>query len=354
MTEQGRFHALTWGVWALAVSLVVQVAGQPVVALLVLVMSWVTVSVHGRDRPLARAFPVLVTVGAAFGLVKVVLTVLTTHGMGDALLTLPRVTLPGALGGFTLGGTVEDQVLARSVAEAFTVVAVMGAFGAFNAVVSHDELIRTLPRAFHELGLILAVGLTFVPVTVTSVREVQESDRARTGGAPVRRRRWVRLAVPVLERGMERAVLLGESMDARGFARLAPSTSERASVLLAAAGSASLAGSVVALVGQSDGLALAMATAGAGCIATGVLVASRGTRRTRYRSRSPGRADLAVMAVSLAGAGLMILAVAAGQAPPWPSDDLLGTARGMGWPRLGSVPLAALALLTVPAVVGAP
>jgi len=100
-------------------------------------------------------------------------------------------------------------------------VAIMAVFGAFNAVVSHHELVQAAPRAFHEVGLIVVVALAFVPSTIESVRAVREADRARTGGRAVRRGRLVRQVVPVLERGLEKALALAESMDSRARGRAA-------------------------------------------------------------------------------------------------------------------------------------
>ena len=100
--------------------------------------------------------------GVAFALLRVVLTALTTHGVGEVLFTLPEATLPRLLGGFTVGGTVELPVVLQAAAEGFAVVGVLAVFGAFNAVVSHHELVQATPRAFHEPGLITTVGLAFV------------------------------------------------------------------------------------------------------------------------------------------------------------------------------------------------
>ena len=93
-------------------------------------------------------------------------------------------------------------------------------FAAFNAVVSHYELVQTVPRAFYELGLIVVIALAFVPTTIPAIHDVREADRSRTGGKVVRRGRLVRQIVPILEHGLERAITLAESMDSRGFARL--------------------------------------------------------------------------------------------------------------------------------------
>jgi len=80
--------------------------------------------------------------------VRMLLTVATTHGLGDVLFTTPHFGLPQLLGGFTVGGTVELQVMLQSLAEGFAIVGVMGVFGAFNSVVSHSELVESTPRAF--------------------------------------------------------------------------------------------------------------------------------------------------------------------------------------------------------------
>ena len=63
---------------------------------------------HGLDSPFARAFPILVTVGVVFALVRVALTAATTHtNAGPVLFTTPDFTLPTILGGFTVGGPIE-------------------------------------------------------------------------------------------------------------------------------------------------------------------------------------------------------------------------------------------------------
>ena len=122
------------------------------------------------------------------------------------------------------GGTVESSVVLQALASSFTVVGMMAVFGAANALWSHYELVQSTPRAFHELGVVVTVALAFVPATIESVRAVRDADLARTGGHPVRRGRLLRSVVPVLERGLERAVALSESMDARGLRHPRPGT----------------------------------------------------------------------------------------------------------------------------------
>ena len=137
----------------------------------------------------------------------------------------------------------------QSLAEGFAIVGVMGVFGAFNSVVSHAELVQSTPRAFYEVGLVVVVGLAFVPSTLSAIHDVREADRARTGGRVVRRGRLLRQIVPVLELGLERAVTLAESMDSRGFARGGASPRDRTAGWCGVASLLALGGAFVALVG---------------------------------------------------------------------------------------------------------
>ncbi|MGH9152075.1 MAG: hypothetical protein ACRD03_06715, partial [Acidimicrobiales bacterium] len=337
------FHAVAWLVWAVAAAASVELATSPVYVALVVGVAFVVVSVHGDDTPLARAFPVLLGVGLAFAAVRVVLTAATTHAGGDALFTTPSATLPAVLGGFEVGGPVEVAVVLQSAAEGFAIVGVMAVFGAFNAVVSHHELVQSAPRAFYEPGLILTVSVAFVPAAVATVARVREADRARTGGRVVRRGRLLRLVVPVMETALERALLLAESMDARGFASAPPTTADRAAGWCALAALAALGGAFVALVGRSRGVALGLGTVGVAALVAAVVAASRHSARPRYRPRRMVGRDRAVAAASLvAPLGLAALALSDDATLRWAASPLRP-------PGFNPVAALAIAALTVPA-----
>jgi len=330
---------VAWLVWALAAAVSVQLAPNPLYAVLVIGIAALVVEVHAPPGPYARAFPVLVALGVTFALVRIVLAAATTHtGIGDTVLfTTPSLTLPGALGGFTAGGPVELAVILRVAAEGVTIVAIMAVFGAFNAVVSHHELVQAAPRAFHEVGLIVVVALAFVPSTIESVRAVREADRARTGGRAVRRGRLVRQVVPVLERGLEKALALAESMDSRGYAAAPPAAGDRAAAWCGLGGLAALGGALVALVGRARPAAALLGVAGALALGAAVAVASRARGESRYRPRRLERPDAVVMVLSLAApAGLALLAASGERSLTWSGVPL-------AWPSFS--PLVALALL---------
>lgn len=339
----GSWPAVVWLVWALSAAACAQLAPSPVYVALVIAVAALVVSVHGLDTPFARTFPTLLTVGIAFALLRTVLTVATTHGgPGPTIFTTPSLSLPDALGGFTVGGPIELEILLQSAVEGLVVVGVMAVFGAFNAVVSHYELVQSAPRAFYELGLVLIVALAFVPSTIGAISSVREADRARTGGRVVRRGRLVRLVVPILETGMERAVALAESMDSRGFARGRATTRERLSGWCGFVALLALGGAFVALVGRARLAAVVLALVGALGVAVAVILASRQTQGVRYRPRRITSADRALMAVSLAAPGVLALLTVVGDA------SLTWDASPLRWPTFQLLPALAIALLLAP------
>ena len=349
MRTTSPLHAVTWFLWGGAAAACVQLAPSPVYVAMVVAIAFTVVVAHRLDGTLARAFPVLVGLGVTFAFVRVGLTALTTHDLGatpsDTWFTLPQGTLPRLLGGFTVGGPIQATVVLDAAAQAFAVVGIMAAFGAFNAVASHHELLASAPRAFHEPGLIVTVALAFVPATMEAVTATREADRARTGGRVVRRGRLVRLALPIVETGLERAVALAESMDARGFARLERTRTDRVAGWLGFASMAALGGAFVALVGRAPTGALVAGAIGVAGLVAAVIVASRGARHTRYRPRRASRLDWAVGLVALAAPlGLAGLRAAGARSLVW-------TAVPLHMPAFSLAPAACLVLLAVPVLV---
>jgi energy-coupling factor transport system permease protein len=343
--QPSKFHAASWLAWALSGAAIVQLAPNPALLLLVIAVSAAVVATCATGGPLARAFPQLLAVGVAFGALRIVLLSLTTHGVGDVWFRLPQLTLPRIMGGFTLGGTIEGDVVLQAAAESLQLVALLGVFGAFNAVVAHHELVGLLPKAYHEVGLVISVALAFVPSVLTALHDVREADRSRSGGQPARRRRTSRLLIPVLERGLDRSIALSESMDARGFAHEQPTRAEQIGSTLGLGAVVAVGAAGVALVGQERVWAAVFLVAAGGTVVAAGWFSSRSRERTRYRPRRMERRDV-VMAV-IAGSGALLVAAASmadDASLRWgPGDGLDVSAVGL---------IAVLALLTPVALAG--
>lgn len=335
-------HAVTAFVWAVAAAASVQLAPSPVYVVIVIGISALVVEALAGSSPFRKAFPALIVLGIVFSLIRVVLTALTTHGAGHVLFTMPQWTMPDALGGFTVGGSIELGVILQTAAEGFALVGVMAAFGAFNAIVSHHELTQSMPRAFFELGLIVTIALAFVPSTLYAIRNVREADLARTGGVAKRRGRVLRQLVPVLELGMERAIALSESMDARGFASATPGPGVVAAGWATLVALLALAATFVAMIGHAPLTALLCGGVGLAALVVATVLSSRSVNRTRYRPRAVSGFDRVVMGLSLlAPAGLAALDQRG-------DDSLVWSAIPLQWPTIHVLPTLCLLFLAAP------
>jgi energy-coupling factor transport system permease protein len=339
---QRPWHAVTWLVWAFAASLTIQLAPSPVYVALVIGIAWLMVAQHAIDGPAARVFPVLIIAALVFAALRVVLTAITTHGSESVWFTTPSFRVPEMLGGFDVGGPVSGPVVLQAAAESFVVIGIIAVFAAFNAVVSHYELVQTIPRAFYELGLIVVVALAVVPTTIEAVHEVREADRARTGGKPVRRGRLLRQIVPVLEHGLERAITLSESLDSRGFARTGATARQRGAGWVGAGALLLLGSAFVALVARESTIALVLGFVGGIGLAIAVSLASRATGRARYRPRRITRADWLCMA------GALIAPLALGALTVADEPSLTWTPSPLRWPAVSILGVLALAPLLAP------
>jgi energy-coupling factor transport system permease protein len=332
------WHSVAWLLWALAGAATVQLAPSPVYVALVVGIAWLIVEVHAPDGPYRRAFPALIALGVAFTLFRVLISALTTHNGIDVLMTLPEFTMPRLLGGFTVGGSVEAGAVLYAFASGITLIGMLAVFGAFNAIASHYELVQSSPRAFHELGVVTTVALAFIPSTIASVSAVREADRARTGGQSIRRGRILRSIVPVLERGLEQAVSLSESMDARGFGFEGSTRGDVAAGWCGLGALLALAGAFVALVGRARPAAVGLSILGICFLIAAATFASGRTRdRRRYRHRRMAPADWAMVAC------VLIAPLAVGLLSLSGNDSLVWRTSPLHWPTFE--PLVALALV---------
>jgi energy-coupling factor transport system permease protein len=184
-------HPGAWIGWATGAGLVASVTTDPVYLFLLWAVSWFVYAGWKLDAEHARSFR-LFLLGAVVA-----------------------IALRTALVFF---GTVDVSHTAAAFLEGLRLGTILVVFGTFNAVTDPYGLVRMTPRRLHEPALAVALALSIAPRTVAQVGRVHEAQRLR-GLSVSGVRALPALAVPVLERGMEEAVTLAESMDARGHGR---------------------------------------------------------------------------------------------------------------------------------------
>lgn len=161
-------------------------------------------------------------------------------------------------------------------------------FGTFNSVTDPYAVVKLAPRRFHEPALAAALALSIAPRTIDAAGRVREAQELR-GIRTTRWRSLPALAVPVLETGMEEAVTLAESMDARGHGRgrrtrYRPQSWSPAAVAVAAASTVAMLVFVASALAGAGGLLpptdpLVWPQASLGLLAAELLLAGPGLLR---------------------------------------------------------------------------
>ena len=189
--RRSPWHPAAWIVWSSLAGLCAFVTTDPVYLLLLWAVAWFVYANHRVSEPTAGSFRLFLIAG----LVTLVL----------------RTTL-------VVFGTIDLSSTAYAALEGLRLATILVVFGTFNAVTDPFGVVRLAPRRFHEPALAAALALSISPRMVAAVQRVREAQRLRgIGVGPLRS--LPALAVPVLETGMEEALTLAESMDARGHGR---------------------------------------------------------------------------------------------------------------------------------------
>jgi energy-coupling factor transport system permease protein len=330
-------HPLAWWAWALALAAAALRTTNPaLLALLIGVVAWVVAS-RRTTAPWARAFGLALRLGAVLIVFRVVLAALFALRLpGTVLVTLPSIEMPAWAAGVTVGGPVTVELLAQAGTEGLRLAAMIACVGAANALASPYRLLRSLPAVLYEAGVAATVALSFTPQVVTQIGRLRDARRLR--GRKVRGVTAVRgIALPVLEGGLERAVTLAESMDARGYGRRA-GLDTRTRRLAAGATLGGMLGLAVGMyavldAGAPQALGLPVLVVGSASLVAGMAVAGRRAPRTRHRPDPWTWPEWIVVASGLPAA--VVLAVLARRDP----GALALSTSPLAWP---SVPAPAL------------
>ena len=184
-------HPGAWLVWALCASLIAISTTNPFYLLPLFALCLLVHAARRRPGAPVKAFRVFVIFG---------------------LIALCTRTL------LVVFGTVSVETVAAAALEGLRLAVLLAVYGTLNSVTDPYGFLRLAPRRFHEPALAAALALSLAPRTVEAVGRVREAQRLR-GIQIARWRALPALAVPVLETGMEEALTLAESMDARGHGR---------------------------------------------------------------------------------------------------------------------------------------
>lgn len=199
-------HPAAWIAWATCAGLVTFSTTNPFYLGIVIGASWLVYVCHRRPDA-AHSFRIFLIVAIVTVALRVALALILTplaqlmHAIFDRYV-VPVQTVTGP---FLIGQALQGARLGT----------LLLVFGVFNAVCDPYAILRMAPRHFHEPALAASLALSIAPRTIDAVGVVREGQTLR-GLRPKGFRMISAFAIPILETGMEDAVTLAESMDARG------------------------------------------------------------------------------------------------------------------------------------------
>ena len=338
------FHTWSWVAWLVAAALPAFLMRNPLYLALVLGAAWIVYAALGRTSTVGSSWGSFVRIGLFLFLLAIPFNALSIHVGHIVLFRLPE-SWP------IVGGPITLETIIAGAVSGLALFTILVVFAAFNAVVDHYQLLRSTPAFLYQAGVVISIAVTFVPQMVLSAKEIRQAQRIR-GHRFRGLRDLLPLLIPLLANGLERAIQLAETMEARGFGSTVNPLSHRQAIL-------SQVGTLVALVGLLVGLVMLAFLPGGntwGWVLTGLgtagLVAilglqGRRVHRTRYRRPRWQARDTAIVLTS--AVVIAVVMVARQLTPetlyysPYPPNPLLPPFN----PWIG----AALLLLTLPALV---
>lgn len=299
--EMPPFHTTSLVVWLVAALLPGVLTRNPFYLLLCFGLLVVVHQRLARDAPAASAWGGLLRLSLVFVLFTMVFNMLL-GGYGETVLfELPawRVFGQGDEVLFQLGGPVTLESLVFGLSTAVVLTIMLLALSTFNALVDHYQLLRGLPGFLYQAATVVSIAFTFIPQLFRAQKEIRQALALRG-----HRLRGFRDVMPLLlnlvAEGLERAMALAESMEARGFS--GPSLSPRAQWIprlsIALGLALSLAGFVFRGLESLAALGLPLLAVGGAILVSTLWYLGQRTKRSRHRRQQWQRRDSLLVLVS--------------------------------------------------------
>ena len=294
--NQRSLHPFAWWAWGLGIAITASQTPGTLALILLCIGAAMVVYSKKSDQPWAKAFAIGVRLGLIAFLIRMIIGVsLSVPIPGNTLFTLPTIPLPDWMAGIRIGGPVTSERLVITATEGLTFFTLILAISAASALANPKQGLRALPGVMHQAGVALIISTTLIPHFVTSIQRVKQARRLR---GDQQRIAFRKIAVPIFEDSLQRAINLGAAMESRGYGFNDSSTGRRF-------GSQILLSSVVVItIGVSlflsaiNGAAIAFGF-GIVLLVVGLVVANKSTKRTRYRPQIWKRSEWVVVATSI-------------------------------------------------------
>lgn len=307
MHRDAPFHSRALFIWLLCALLPSVLTRHPLYLLSsLLLVAWVHLRL-GKLSPTAGAWSGFARLALVFLFFTLAVNVLLGGRGSTVLVQLPawRWTADDGRVLFQLGGAITAESLVEGLISALALLSVIYALATFNALADHSQLLRDLPAFLYQGATVVSIALTFLPQLVASQRQIRQAHALR--GQHIRSLRdLLPLLVTLLAEGLDRAMSLAESMEARGFSGPPRSPGLRRVLRggIAIGLGLLLAGSALHGLRRPGGLPLLVA--GGAVLAGVVWRLGRDVQRSRYRRRRWRSVDTALVSLALLSVGALL------------------------------------------------
>ncbi len=294
--NQRSLHPFAWWAWGLGIAVTASQTPGTLALILLCIGAAMVVYSKKSDQPWAKAFAIGIRLGLIAFVIRMIFGVsLSVPIPGNTLFTLPTIPLPDWMAGIRIGGPVTSERLAITATEGLTFFTLILAISAASALANPKQGLRALPGVMHQAGVALIISTTLIPHFVTSIQRVKQARRLR---GDQQRIAFRKIAVPIFEDSLQRAINLGAAMESRGYGFNDSSTGRRfgSQILLSSVVVITIGVSLFLAAIEGAGIAFGI---GMILLVAGLLVANKSTKRTRYRPQVWKGAEWVVVATSI-------------------------------------------------------
>ncbi len=204
------FHPVAWLLWLAAAGSAALLTRNPLYVTILLATTGLTFLVLRRIVPQpTQGWSLFLRAGLALVVITVLFNALTVHFGRLVLWQLPT-SWP------VIGGDITLEAILYGVSTGMSLFVLLLIFATFNIGIDQARLLRMMPRSFYVVGVVTSIAVTFVPQMLVRLQNIRDVQRLR-GHRPRGIRDLGPLFLPLLTTGMEGAIQLAESMEARGF-----------------------------------------------------------------------------------------------------------------------------------------
>jgi len=291
----------SWILWLTAHLILLFSARNPIYILVTLAGLLISGSrmTQKKNRPfwLLQNLRFLLTMVALSTLINA----LFTHTGDSILFTLPESWL-------LVGGVITLESAVYGAINGLVIGTLYLLFNVLNQALTIKQIIHLIPRAFYPMAMTITVALTFFPSIQQRTMEIKEAQMIR-GNRMKKIKDWLPILIPLLVTSLESAILLSESMTARGFhVRQGSKTANLATIELVLAAFTVFSGWILSLYDYPEWLSLLLYILGGLLLIFILTCEGRQTRITRFHQEVWHLKDvLASVFFSLMLVGLIIL-----------------------------------------------